>query len=112
MMQPVFTPPPQKHEISPSTSTIKFHTRRLIDILHLSIQRNDSVRAQRAWTILQNQNLGHWKLSGGDEDERRPETLRRILIRQSENREEILLEIVLTLLQDGQARKALNELEL
>jgi RNA polymerase I-specific transcription initiation factor RRN11 len=51
--QPIFHLEPRPHrELSPSTSSRKQHIRFTYDILHVCLQRNDPVRARRAWSIL------------------------------------------------------------
>ncbi|KAL6305863.1 hypothetical protein BKA93DRAFT_816738 [Sparassis latifolia] len=109
----------------PSTAR-KVHIRRLFDILHLSLQRNDLVRARRAWVILARCKETHWKSmwktallllgaqaeDGMDADDTRINFLTTMMRQHADERESILKELVLQLIHAGQYRKALDELEL
>ena len=81
-MTPVFDLCTQgrRRVVDPKRSARAFHIRRLNDILHLSVQRNDVERAKRAWTILMRcaevdwmalWNIGFFVLGHGDEWERK-----------------------------------------
>ncbi|KAG8748483.1 hypothetical protein FRC10_003616 [Ceratobasidium sp. 414] len=51
--RPIFHLEPRPHrELSPSTSSRKQHIRFTYDILHVCLQRGDLARARRAWSIL------------------------------------------------------------
>ncbi|KAJ7094569.1 hypothetical protein B0H15DRAFT_128764 [Mycena belliarum] len=100
----------------------KVHVRRLYDILNLSIQRRDFVRATRAWTILAHCKEVDWRalwrtsvhiLAGEFGDTSRSiEFLHIMMLQHPEDRETILREVVLRLIGVGQYREALDELEL
>ncbi|RDB22743.1 RNA polymerase I-specific transcription initiation factor rrn11 [Hypsizygus marmoreus] len=103
----------------------KVHIRRLYDLLQLCIHRNDLTRATRAWAILARCKEVHWMsmwttgflLLGAnlDEDNRthkRLEYLRTMMLRQQDDREHILQELIVQLILSGRHREALDELEL
>ncbi|KAJ6598851.1 hypothetical protein DFH09DRAFT_1243379 [Mycena vulgaris] len=101
----------------------KVHIRRLYDILNVSIQRRDLARATRAWTILAHCKEVNWRalwsisvhLLSDELEENEPrkiEFLHVMMLQHPENRESILGEVVLRLIDSGQHREALEELEL
>lgn len=103
----------------------KIHIRRLYDVLQLSIHRNDLARARRAWCILVRCKEVHWMamwttglhLLGANTDKvgpasKRLEYLRTMMLRNPEDREDIIKELVLHLILAGSYREALDELEL
>ncbi|KAH9850733.1 hypothetical protein C2E23DRAFT_734510 [Lenzites betulinus] len=108
----------------------KVHIRRLFDILHLCVQRHDWQRARRAWTVLLRCKEVDWKtmwkmslLLLGRPDENTdfdpPETdsdkvnFLTVMMRQHpEERESILKELVLHLIQCNMHRRAMEELDL
>lgn len=114
---------------APSTAR-NVHIRRLLDILHLSIQRRDLPRARKAfgllsrceeieWTVI-------WKLAlllladesptSGEGDVLRTAKqihfLRVMMLQHPEEREALVQELVLSLVVAGRERDALDELEL
>ncbi|KAF9453000.1 hypothetical protein P691DRAFT_755836 [Macrolepiota fuliginosa MF-IS2] len=108
----------------PPPTTRKVHIRRLYDVLELCIQRNDFVRAKRAWTILirckefrweEHWTTGLYILNEGgastDNIPRRIEYLRAMMLRDID-KETMLKELILLLILSGQYQKALDELEL
>ncbi|KAI0375790.1 hypothetical protein BV20DRAFT_984843 [Pilatotrama ljubarskyi] len=112
-----------------TTTARKVHIRRLFDILHLCVQRQDWHRARRAWAILARCKEVHWKtmwrtsllLLGEDEEigTSRPDpenervSFLTVMMRQyPEERESILKELVLRLIQGGMYRRAMEELDL
>ncbi|KAI0335616.1 hypothetical protein GY45DRAFT_1240454 [Cubamyces sp. BRFM 1775] len=106
----------------------KLHIRRVFDVLNLCIQRRDWPRARRAWAILARCKEVDWKemwrtsllLLGetGNEDdlghshEDRVSFLTVMMRQHPEERESILKELVLHLIQLGMHRRALEELDL
>ncbi|KAG5728511.1 hypothetical protein E4T56_gene19496 [Termitomyces sp. T112] len=103
----------------------KVHIRRLYDILQLCIHRDDLERATRAWSILVRCKEVPWMTmwttglllidTGSGEEHRtsdRLEYLRAMMLRHQEEREKILTELVVQLIQLGRHREALDELEL
>ncbi|KAI5893910.1 uncharacterized protein SCHCODRAFT_02666980 [Schizophyllum commune H4-8] len=117
----------------------KLHLRRLWDVLHLCIQRNDIPRACRAWLILARCKeipwTEHWNvatliLAAGSspnnaanekdtpahtvEDEELPavDFLRTMMLQHPDAREDMLRELVLHLISHNRCREALDELEL
>ncbi|KAG6903449.1 hypothetical protein C0995_005472 [Termitomyces sp. Mi166 len=111
---------------SPKPSTLrKVHIRRLYDILQFCIHRNDLERATRAWSILARCKEVPWMtmwttglllINAGSDAEHptsnRLEYLRTMMLRHQEEREKILTELVVQLIQSGRHREALDELEL
>lgn len=74
----------------------KVHIRRLYDVLQLAIHRNDTIRANRAWSILARCKEIHWMslwttglhlLSAGIEDDnpKRMEYLRTMMLRNQDD---------------------------
>ncbi|KAF8646390.1 hypothetical protein AX16_007256 [Volvariella volvacea WC 439] len=111
-------------EKEPSTAR-KVHLRRLYDILHLSVQRNDHLRAYRAWCILARckefQLKTMWTTAlyiltrnefANGNNQKRIDFLRTIMLRYPDEREAILQELIITLIMAEQYREALDELEL
>ncbi|KAH9844087.1 uncharacterized protein C8Q71DRAFT_29459 [Rhodofomes roseus] len=108
------------------TTARKVHIRRLIDILQLSLQRQDYDRARRAWTILIRCKEINWKdmwktaiallADAGDDDleenDQRIAFLSVVIRQHPDEREMILKELVLRLIQTGKYRRALDELDL
>ncbi|KIK04643.1 hypothetical protein K443DRAFT_404091 [Laccaria amethystina LaAM-08-1] len=102
----------------------KVHIRRLYDILQLSLQRNDFLRAKRAWAILARCKEMNWKsmwttgleLLGEGVDSactpRRLDYLRSMMLQHPDEREAILQELIFYLVLSGKCRDALDELEL
>ena len=117
----------------------KLHIRRLWDILHLCIQRNDLSRARRAWLVLarckeipwtDHWNVATWILGAGSsssvatngggvhapdaQDEELPavDFLRTMMLQHPDAREDMLRELVLHLISHNRCREALDELEL
>ncbi|EIW82065.1 hypothetical protein CONPUDRAFT_54664 [Coniophora puteana RWD-64-598 SS2] len=100
------------------------HIRRLFDILHVSLQRGDSHRARHAWAILARCKEVDWKekwrmslrlLDSGatlQSNSRKTEFLRTIMLQSPNQREHILSELVIHLINAGKYRDALDELEL
>ncbi|KAF8272481.1 hypothetical protein EI94DRAFT_1677769 [Lactarius quietus] len=111
----------------PSTAR-KVHIRRLLDILHLSIQRRDLPRARKAfgllsrceeieWTVI-------WKLAllllsdelpasgNAPRTAKQLDFLRVMMLQHPEEREALVQELVLSLVMAGRERDALDELEL
>ncbi|KAJ7129454.1 hypothetical protein C8R44DRAFT_615328 [Mycena epipterygia] len=111
---------------SKSPGTVrKVHIRRLYDVMHMCIQRNDMKRATRAWTILSRCKEMDWRTMWStsvhilaenlDEYEKTPrkiEFLHVMMLQHPEDRETILKELVLRLILSHQHREALDELEL
>ncbi|KAI9466960.1 hypothetical protein BJY52DRAFT_1235513 [Lactarius psammicola] len=112
---------------APSTAR-KVHIRRVLDILHLSIQRRDLPRARKAfgllsrceeieWTVI-------WKLAlllladelptpgGAPRTAKQINFLRVMMLQHPEEREALVQELVLSLVIAGRERDALDELEL
>ncbi|KAI6105877.1 hypothetical protein F5141DRAFT_1126535 [Pisolithus sp. B1] len=104
-------------EDKPRLTSRRIHIRRLYDILHLSLQRQDLVRAQRAWAILARCNEVHWKnlwtLSVGDVDSvpTKIDYLRAMMLQHPDEREKILSELIHLYILAGRHRDALDELE-
>ncbi|KAH9077234.1 hypothetical protein EDB83DRAFT_2540624 [Lactarius deliciosus] len=112
---------------APSTAR-KVHIRRLLDILHLSIQRRDLPRARKAFGLLvrceEIEWAAIWKLSlllladelptSGDAPRtaRQIDFLRVMMLQRPEEREALVQELVLSLVIAGRERDALDELEL
>ncbi|KAI0352984.1 hypothetical protein OH77DRAFT_1458850 [Trametes cingulata] len=111
------------------TTARKLHIRRLFDVLHLSLQRQDWHRAKRAWAILARCKEVQWKtlwrtslllLSEGDEldedqvssDSERVGFLTIMMRQYPEERESILRELVLRLIRSGMYTRAMEELDL
>ncbi|KAL1708628.1 hypothetical protein EV121DRAFT_287496 [Schizophyllum commune] len=117
----------------------KLHIRRLWDILHLCIQRDDLPRARRAWLVLARCKeipwTDHWNVatlilgagsSSGSatneegmpapntQDEELPavDFLRTMMLQHPDAREDMLRELVLHLISHNRCREALDELEL
>ncbi|EDR12791.1 uncharacterized protein LACBIDRAFT_311636 [Laccaria bicolor S238N-H82] len=102
----------------------KVHIRRLYDILQLSLQRNDFLRAKRAWAVLARCKEMNWKsmwttglaLLGEGVDSactpRRLDYLRSMMLQHPDEREAILQELIFYLVLSGKCRDALDELEL
>ncbi|KAH9899724.1 hypothetical protein C8Q73DRAFT_331910 [Cubamyces lactineus] len=109
-------------------TTRKLHIRRVFDVLNLCIQRQDWPRARRAWAILARCKEVDWKqmwrtsllLLGetgnqhdlGQSHEDRVSFLTVMMRQHPEERESILKELVLHLIQLGMHRRALEELDL
>ncbi|KAF8507834.1 hypothetical protein BU17DRAFT_100226 [Hysterangium stoloniferum] len=112
---------------SPNSSR-KVHIRRLVDLLELCIHRRDWPRAKRAWAVLTRCPEFEWQkmwqtglllatslddaLDIDNADPRRLDYLRVMMLRCPENRVSILQELLLQLINGGQHREALDELEL
>ncbi|EPQ59106.1 hypothetical protein GLOTRDRAFT_125416 [Gloeophyllum trabeum ATCC 11539] len=111
---------------SPDTSR-KVHIRRLYDVMQLCIQRGDYGRARKAWAILARCKEIHWKamwttavlllMSDKDghaqnEGARTIDFLRSMMLRYPEEKQTILRELVLRLIQAGRYNEALDELDL
>lgn len=107
------------------SSTRKLHIRQLNDVLHLSIQRGDFVRAGRAWSILLQCKEYNWKamwktgllLASGPDNinrngEERIEFLKKAMRQQPEQQEAILQELVIQFTAHDRFREALDELQL
>ncbi|KAJ7721170.1 hypothetical protein DFH07DRAFT_760592 [Mycena maculata] len=107
------------------TAARKIHIRRLYDVMHVCIQRNDLQRATKAWSILARCKEVNWRTMWStsvhilaenlDESEKAPhkiEFLRVMMLQHPDDREAILKELVLRLILSGQNREALDELEL
>jgi len=129
---PVYNPPPSRHRhevysLDPTTGPRKAHLRRLFDVLNLCLERNDRVRAQRAWAVLvrcpevdlrELWTLGlrlmgpsdGWDMYGGSEARRR--YLREMQGFHLKQSAAILLEYVFQLLAEGRQTDAFAELEL
>ncbi|KAF8195665.1 hypothetical protein K438DRAFT_2016944 [Mycena galopus ATCC 62051] len=116
----VFTPTADAKE---ARSARKIHIRRLYDVMHMCIQRNDFKRATRAWTVLAHckevNAQTKWSTSvhilsakNLDDPERAVEFLRLMMLQHPEDRETILKEMVLRLITGERHRDALDELEL
>ncbi|KAF7352610.1 RNA polymerase I-specific transcription initiation factor rrn11 [Mycena venus] len=116
----VFTPTADAKD---PRSARKIHIRRLYDVMHLCIQRNDFERATRAWTILAHCQEVNWRtmwstsvhiLSAKNlkDPEQTVAFLRLMMLQHPEDRETILKEMVLRLIISEQYRDALDELEL
>ncbi|KAJ7178936.1 hypothetical protein C8R46DRAFT_1071941 [Mycena filopes] len=100
------------------------HIRRVYDILHVCIQRNDLKRAIRAWTILAHCKEVKWEsmwrtsvqilAENLDESERTPQRIEflRLMMHRSTEPETILKEVVLRLILTEQYAEALDDLEL
>ncbi|KAF9520862.1 hypothetical protein BS47DRAFT_1286631 [Hydnum rufescens UP504] len=119
--------------LEPTSSARKFHIRRLQDILQLSVQREDFARAKKAWAILARCTEVDWitiwetglsvigKATGQSLEEHdtsrmgnreRLDYLKIVMLRHKPGREQILQEIVLTLIASQRHQEALDELEL
>ncbi|KAH8999167.1 hypothetical protein EDB92DRAFT_936187 [Lactarius akahatsu] len=112
---------------APSTAR-KVHIRRLLDILHLSIQRRDLPRARKAFGLLSRceeiEWAAIWKLSlllladqlptpgGAPRTAKQIDFLRVMMLQHPEEREALVQELVLSLVIAGRERDALDELEL
>ncbi|KAJ7240353.1 hypothetical protein B0H12DRAFT_56921 [Mycena haematopus] len=116
----VFTPTSVSKE---ARSARKTHIRRLYDVMHICIQRNDFERASRAWTMLAHckevNAQTKWSTSvhilnakNPEEPHKAVEFLRLMMLQHPEDREPLLREIVLRLIIAEQHRDALDELEL
>ncbi|KAI0677399.1 hypothetical protein C8Q78DRAFT_1002589 [Trametes maxima] len=111
----------------PNTSR-KIHIRRLLDILHLCIQRRDWPRARRAWATLARCKEVDWKtmwrisllllgehetdISSAEHDGDKVGFLTVMMRQHPEERESILKELVLHLIRSGMHRRAMEELDL
>ncbi|KLO19862.1 hypothetical protein SCHPADRAFT_817425 [Schizopora paradoxa] len=111
-----------------TSSTRKMHIRQLNDVLHLSIQRGDLVRARRAWAILLRCKEYNWKtmwktglllasdpentVTGGEEKVEFLKKTMRQLPEQVRFPQPILQELVLQLTSQNRFREALDELQL
>lgn len=111
-------------EDKPRLTSRRIHIRRLYDILHLSLQQHDLVRAQRAWAILARCNEVHWKnlwtLSVGlldrhvgdvDSVPTKIDYLKAMMLQHPDEREQILSELIHLYILSGRHRDALDELE-
>ncbi|KAJ7368530.1 hypothetical protein DFH08DRAFT_28090 [Mycena albidolilacea] len=116
----VFTP---TSDTKDARSARKIHIRRLYDVMHMCIQRNDFARATRAWTILAHCKEINWQTKWStsvhllsaknpDDPEQPVEFLRLMMLQHPEDRETILKELVLRLINAERHREALDELEL
>ncbi|KAJ7781029.1 hypothetical protein B0H16DRAFT_1496884 [Mycena metata] len=118
----VFAPSPDAK--TPNT-TRKIHIRRLYDVLHICLQRNDVKRATRAWTILAHCKEMSWQtmwmtgvhilaenLDESEKTSERIEFLRVMMLQHPDDRENILKELVLRLIISKQYSEALDDLEL
>ncbi|OCH92154.1 hypothetical protein OBBRIDRAFT_791531 [Obba rivulosa] len=106
------------------TTARKVHVRRLYDVFHLCLHRNDLARARRAWSILARCKEVDWKMmwttgvlllgenNGTGPDEKRIEFVSAMLRQHPDERESILKELILWLIHSGMHRRALDELEL
>jgi RNA polymerase I-specific transcription initiation factor RRN11 len=103
----------------------KVHIRRVYDILQLSLQRHDLERARKAWTILARCREFDWKsmwtlgvhLLGASEDQDNANPLRigflrTLMLQHPDQKDSILRELVLRLIQSERHKEALDELEL
>ncbi|TFK43690.1 hypothetical protein BDQ12DRAFT_718885 [Crucibulum laeve] len=104
----------------------KVHIRRLYDILQLCIQRKDPRRAKRAWAVLARCKEVRWSsmwktgllLLGENIDDELPsaprkvEYLRTMMLHHTDERENILKELLFRLILLEKYREALDELEL
>ncbi|OCB84844.1 hypothetical protein A7U60_g8065 [Sanghuangporus baumii] len=106
------------------------HVRRLNDILHLSIEREDFSRARRAWAILARCKEFDWKtkwrtgllllsdnpLSGQHHHQQASggsvEFLKKFMRYYPDEQESVLQETILHLTHEGKFREALDELDL
>ncbi|XP_006460360.1 hypothetical protein AGABI2DRAFT_67080 [Agaricus bisporus var. bisporus H97] len=105
----------------PHTSR-RVHIRRLYDILQLCIQRNDVVRASRAWAILvqckefrwdEHWATGLYILNGGGvSSENIPQRINYLPISLHFLQEEMLKELILLYIMSNRYQDALDELEL
>lgn len=111
-------------EDKPRLTSRRIHIRRLYDILHLSLQQQDLIRAQRAWAILARCNEVHWKnlwtLSVGlldrhfgdvDSVPTKIDYLKAMMLQHPDEREQILSELIHLYILAGRHRDALDELE-
>ncbi|KAI6047489.1 hypothetical protein EDC04DRAFT_627867 [Pisolithus marmoratus] len=109
----------------PRLTSRRIHLRRLYDILHLSLQQHDMVRARRAWAILARCKEVNWKnlwtLSIGlldchvdnvDSIPTKIDYLRAMMLQHPDEREKILSELIHLYILSGRHRDALDELEL
>ncbi|EJT98158.1 hypothetical protein DACRYDRAFT_83901 [Dacryopinax primogenitus] len=103
----------------PHRSSREFHLSRTVDILHLSLQRGDIPRAQRAWAILVRCKEFDWRaqwriglavLQGGEQ--RRIDYLQKAFLACPDEKESILKELVLSYISQSRERAALDQLEL
>ncbi|KAF4575104.1 hypothetical protein EYR36_006460 [Pleurotus pulmonarius] len=110
-----------------ASSARKVHIRRLHDLLHLLIQRGDNERARRAWSILARCKEADWMVmwstallilsnespppSGRDES-RSVEFLRIMMLQYPNDREAILQELIINLINASKYQEALSELDL
>ncbi|KDQ07788.1 hypothetical protein BOTBODRAFT_591586 [Botryobasidium botryosum FD-172 SS1] len=122
----MFSVPAIRRPVVPSNTSRAFHIRRLQDILQLSIQTGDLVRAKRAWCILARCKEVNWRVlwrtgltlagslneSLAERTDGKLEYLRAMMLRHQDSRELILQEIVLLLIDAGQYREALDEINL
>ncbi|KAF7301848.1 hypothetical protein MIND_00750700 [Mycena indigotica] len=103
----------------------KIHIRRLYDMMNIAIQRNDYVRANRAWSILARCPEVDWKAlwttgvylvaEGLDDHEKlssKIDFLRVMMLQRPSDKEIILKELCLRLILSGRYREALDDLEL
>ncbi|KZT29265.1 hypothetical protein NEOLEDRAFT_1174983 [Neolentinus lepideus HHB14362 ss-1] len=101
----------------------KVHIKRLYDILQLCIQRRDCERARRAWAVLARCKEIHWKTmwktavllivsDSPPNGTRGIDFLRSMMLRYPEEKQTILRELVLRLIQAGKYKEALDELDL
>ncbi|TDL29690.1 hypothetical protein BD410DRAFT_36399 [Rickenella mellea] len=119
---------PQADTLKPS-STRKVHIRRLNDILHLSIQRGDMLRARQVWSILARCKeydwMAMWRMglllanphshppsSNTNTVTARLDYLRVMMLRCPDDQESILSEIVLQLIFSENFKDAIDELDL
>ncbi|KAF7355499.1 RNA polymerase I-specific transcription initiation factor rrn11 [Mycena sanguinolenta] len=116
----VFTPTLDSKE---PRSARKIHIRRLYDVMHMCIQKNDFDRATRAWTVLAHckeiNAQAKWSTSlhilsakNPEDPQKAVEFLRVMMLQHPEDREPILTEMILCLITAEQHRDALDELEL
>lgn len=110
---------------NPNTAR-KVHIRRVYDILQLSVQRNDISRAKKAWGILARCKEFDWKAvwtlgvhlmgtteaSTTDISRTRIEFLRSLMLQHPNQKDAVLRELVLRLIQAERYKEALDELEL
>ncbi|KAF9491360.1 hypothetical protein BDN71DRAFT_1421756, partial [Pleurotus eryngii] len=110
-----------------ASSARKVHIRRLHDLLHLLIQRRDNGRARRAWSILARCKEADWMVmwstallilsnespSSNTRDELRSvEFLRIMMLQYPNDREAILQELIISLINASKYQEALSELDL
>ncbi|KAF7432926.1 hypothetical protein PC9H_004870 [Pleurotus ostreatus] len=110
-----------------ASSARKVHIRRLHDLLHLLIQRRDNERARLAWSILARCKEADWMVmwstallilsnespSSNTRDESRSiEFLRIMMLQYPNDREAILQELIISLINASKYQEALSELDL